>query len=475
MNGGSPTRDPIGERPLYRYDGPNGPVFSESVRDLLAQGVPRKLSIAGLRAYLEYGCACEPLTLIERISAVPPSFDVGAVVPREWKGPEDAQDAVTAALEASIARQMVPDAQGRVPAAFLSGGIDSGAIVALMRRTAPDAEIRTYCVTHEDPRTDERLWARKVADANGTQHTELMLTGEMIGRYLEDAISCYDQPSLDGLNFWFVSKLVSEAGEKTVLSGEGGDELFVGYGRFANQRLCERWARRLRMFPAAFGTLFMKWGPNDRVRKFGQLFGCRTDPYFESRRIFDRVTINALLRPDLREAVKTVEPYSATWYRTFGRHLPSEWINATSWKELRTVLLSMYLHDGYQVSRPFGLDVRTPLLDEALVNLMFTIPGEWKCSGEFLKPFLVRAAGAGLPRECVVRPKQGFSLPFDRYFNGTIRDRIDAFLFGGESRLFDAAALASFGRRYRAGKVYWSRVWTLFMLDDWCKRNGVEP
>ncbi len=475
MSGAPQMRDAVGGRPLYRYDGPRGAVFSDSVRDLLAKGAPRKLSIPGLRAYLEYGCACEPLTLIEGISAVPPSFDVGDVAPRDWKSPAEAQSAVTAALEAGVARAMSPDVRGRIPAALLSGGIDSGAIVALMRRVAPGAELRTYCVTHEDPRTDERTWARKVAEANGTRHTELMLTGEMIGRQLEDALACYDQPSVDGLNFWFASKLVREAGETAVLSGEGGDELFVGYGRFANQRLCARWAKRLRALPPALGALFMKWGPNDRIRKFGQLVGCRTDPYFEARRIFDRVAVDALLHPDLRTAAKAAEPYSEIWRRTFGRKLPRDWINATSWKELSTVLLSMYLHDGHQTSKPHGLEIRAPLLDAALLEIMYAIPGEWKCSPDCLKPLLVLAAGEGLPRECVLRPKRGFTLPFDRYFGGAIRSRIDDFLFGGETRIFDAAALARLGRRYRAGQATWSRVWTLFMVEDWCRRNGVSP
>lgn len=477
--------DNLSERSLYRYDKGMELSGSDSVRGLLARGVPRKLSAVGLRSYLEYGCVCEPLTLIEDVSAVRQTVvDEVERFRSAFKSAEETQTAVTAAVEESVRRELVPDEKGRLPAAFLSGGIDSGAIVAVMRRVAPDAEIRTYCVTHEDAKTDEREWARKVAEANGTKHVELMLTGDMIRDHIEEAIACYDQPSLDGLNFWFVSKLVSEMGEKVVLSGEGGDELFVGYGRFGNQRKCERWARRLGWLPSCLGVPFMKWGTNDKIRKFGQLVGCKTDPYFESRRIFDRYTINRLLRPELREAVRTAEPFSQVWQRTFGMAVPdassrrgrcpADWINTTSYKEMTTVLLSMYLHDGHQVSKPFGLDIRTPLLDPNLVSLMFSIPGDWKCSPDCLKPMLVKAAGSGLPWECVVRKKQGFTLPFDRYFNGTMKDRIDAFLFGGDTLLFDRRSLAQLGRVYRAGKTTWSRVWALFMVDDWCKRNQVE-
>ena len=470
----------------YQTNRGPSPLCSKSVRDLLSHGVPRKLSTVGLRSYLEYGCVCEPLTLIEGVSAARQTargcrqetgFEEEERVRPAFKSVAEAQTAVTAAVEESVRRELVPDAKGRLPAAFLSGGIDSSAIVSVMRRVAPDAEIRTYCVTHEDAKTDEREWARKVAEANGTKHVELMLTGDMIRDHIEEAIACYDQPSLDGLNFWFVSKLVSEMGEKVVLSGEGGDELFVGYGRFGNQRKCERWARRLGWLPSCLGVPFMKWGTNDKIRKFGQLVGCKTDPYFESRRIFDRYTISQLLRPELREAVRRAEPFSQVWQRTFGTGSlasAADWINATSYKEMTTVLLSMYLHDGHQVSRPFGLDIRTPLLDPKLVSLIFSIPGDWKCSPDCLKPMLVKAAGQGLPWECVVRKKQGFTLPFDRYFNGVMKDRIDAFLFGGDTLLFDPRSLARLGRAYRAGKTTWSRVWALFMVDDWCKRNQVE-
>ena len=462
----------LGDAPLYRWNRGAEFVYSDSVRDLLAKGAPRKLSVAGLRSYLEYGCVCEPLTLIEGVEAVPPRL---ARSDARFESADDAQKAVTAAVEDSIRRALAPDGAGRLPAALLSGGIDSSAVVAVMRRIAPDAEIRTYCVTHEDAMTDEREWARKVAEANGTKHVELMLTGDMIHDSIEEAIACYDQPSVDGLNFWFVSKLLSERGESTVLSGEGADELFVGYWRFRNQRNCERWARRLGWLPSCLGVPFMKWGPNDKVRKFGQLVGCKTDPYFESRRVFDRLAIGRLLRPELREPVAAAEPFSRTWQRTFGQDMPKDdWVNATSWKELTTVLLSMYLHDGHQTSRPFGLDIRAPLIDPKLAALVLAVPGGWKCSPECLKPLLVKAAGKGLPRACVVRKKQGFTLPFDRYFNGVMKERIDAFLFGGDTLLFDRSALEGVGRLYREGKTTWSRVWTLFMADDWCRRNRIE-
>ena len=480
-------RDEMGTEPLYFWE-KDSETAGNSVRGLLGKGVPCRLSLAGLRSYLEYGCVCEPLTLIDGVRCVPPGCELrnGQVI-QYWKPevelknwtPEAAQSAVTAAIENAVRRTMERDESNPVRAAFLSGGIDSGTIVAVMRRLlGKDAEIRTYCIMHEDPRTDERIWARKVAERNGTKHTELLLTGETIAQHMMEAVASYDQPSLDGINFWFASKLVSEAGEKTVMSGEGGDELFVGYDQFAKPRQMCRWAKLIGCLRGCFpvrpvGRFVDCHAPNEKWRKLGTLMASRVDPYFLSRRVFSDAQIESLLKPDIFDAMGKVPDYPETWYKCFGDGCPKDDdINAISWKEAYTVLLSMYLHDGWQLSIPFGLDVRTPLVDPALVSLVFSIPGAMKCAPEYLKPFLVRAAGEGYPVECATRKKQGFALPFDRYFKGELKERLDAFL-SGETLLFKRDALCSLGRHYAAGKVNWARIWSLFMIEDWCQRNKV--
>ena len=199
----------------------------------------------------------------------------------------------------------------------------------------------------------------------------------------------------------------------------------------------------------------------------------RYDPYFLSRRVFSDSQMEAILKPDIWQAIGSTRPYPETWDNCFGEGCPeTDLINAISWKETYTVLLSMYLHDGWQMSRPFGLDVRTPLSNPDLTSLLFTIPGALKCTPEYLKPLLVRAAGSGYPLECATRKKQGFALPFDRYFKGELKERLDAFL-SGETLLFKGEALRTLERQYAAGKVNWARIWSLFMVENWCQRNQV--
>lgn len=432
----------------------------ESVKARLAQGAVRKISPEGLWSYLAYGAVQAPWTILDglkdAVQLPRPSF-----VLAPWKSREEAQEAVIAALVGSVRRLCET---GTMPAAYLSGGIDSGALVALMRRVFC-GEIRTYCVTHEDARTDERRWARLVAERNGTRHVELPLTGEMIGRSLDEVVGLYDQPSMDGLNAYFAAKLITAAGEKSVVSGCAGDELFAGYGGFAKARFAAAVAPWVRWLPRSWGLTLTHLAPRESLRKLGMLVGCRGEPYFLTRRIFDDRRIAALMGEEVQ--MPPPEAYLPS-------DLPREFVNRVSWLELSTNLTSMYLRDSWQTAAPFGLDVRVPFLDEDLVQLLFSVPGEWKVAGDTPKPLLVRAAGEGLPAACVNRPKQGFSLPFDRYLSTTLKERVDDFLFGGNTKVFDARELSRVGKEYRRGRLHWGRVWALFMMESWCQANGMS-
>lgn len=472
-------RSEFGETPLYcRLDEKSGEVVSgTSVRDLLEKGAPRKLSREGLWSYLAYGCVYAPWTLIEGVYMVPPGCE--AVVgndgkfafPRYWTPSfktknwdrAEAQAAVTAELRRAIKAQTSGN-----PAAFLSGGIDSSAIVALWRQQY-DGEIRTYCVTHEDERTDERQWARMVAERNHTKHTELMLEDRMIRQWLDEAVASYDQPSLDGLNFWFATKLLKEqTDEKAMFSGEGGDELFMGYWQFLKHRLAYKYAPIMKRGPRWSGRLMDAVAPSEKVRKLAMLAGYRGEPYYVPRRILSDWQIAKVINPELRpasiEAVWTKDDYE----------LPDDLMNRISWLEMQNVTANMWMRDGYQTSSHNGIDIRTPLCDVRLAELLYSIPGAYKCDPAISKPMLVRAAGEGIPMECVTRKKQGFSLPFDRYFSGEVKDRVDEFLSGNNTRLFKPAVIREMGRQYRAGKLYWSRIWELFMVENWCRLNRVE-
>ena len=381
----SVRRPPFGETPLYySHKGSNGFVCGNSVRELLNKGVPRKLSRKGLFSYLAYGCVYHPYTLIEDVYAIPPGCEVevnnGEVKLRRYWTPsfkirdwqqDELQHELDAVLLRSVGAQVADS-----PAAFLSGGIDSSAIVALWRKQY-DGEIRTYCVTHEDERTDERKWARMVADRNHTKHTELMLDDRMIRDWLDEAVASYDQPSVDGLNFWFATRLLKETGKKVVLSGEGGDELFMGYWRFIKHQLAYKYAPLMRNLPKAVGKLLDFVAPGEKIRKLAMLAGFKGEPYYIPRRILSDWQIMKILRSELLDEAACLEDLELTVYP----ELPDDRLNRISYLELQTVVADMWNRDGYQTSAANGIEVRTPLLDVALAELLFTVPGHMKCNG----------------------------------------------------------------------------------------------
>lgn len=466
-------RDILGFNPLYYFDGLMGRQYADSVLKLLKQGAPRRLSAKGLLSYMLCGSVQEPFTLIDGVRSEP------SMIPADWLQlcekdwtMRSAQKAVEDALINAVKMTACRDA-------FLSGGIDSGAIVALMRQVWPKDEIRTYCVIHEDPRTDERKWARLTAERNGTKHTEFLLTNSFVKENIAAALDCYDQPSVDGINNYFASKFVAEAGVKTILSGEGGDELFVGYGQFAKLRMAYRYAPLCRFLPRWMGSLLTRTASSERVKKLGQMFGCRYDPYFLTRRQFDPDWIGRLLNPDLKLGMaedEIVEMYDEMqrFAGTKDVDLRGDVINRCSWMEQRHNLRSMYLRDGIQTSAPFGLEIKAPLMDDELVRLVMALPGSAKCDPKISKPLLVRAAGKGLPEECVFRKKQGFALPFDKYFREGLKGELESFVKEGGCGLFDAAEVRKIWTGYLAGRISWMRIWQVFVLDWWIRKNKIE-
>lgn len=489
-------RDEFGVKPLYCYfDAKERKLLhGPSVRELLEKGVPRKLSREGLFSYLSYGCVYTPLTLVEGVYSVPAGCEVvtgddGSISFRRYWNPsfttkkwsaEEAQSAVTRELRRAVIEQVTPpfpEAPGVTPAAFLSGGLDSSSIVALWRQQF-DGDIRTYCVKHEDARSEESRWARMVAEQNHTKHTELLLEDRLVKEWLDEAVSSYDQPSADGLNFWLATKLLKEqTDEKLVISGEGGDELFMGYNQFIKHRLAYKYAPLMRYLPRFAGAAIDALAPSEKYRKLAMLVGLKGDPYYTSRRMLTDWQIKKLINPDLLPSTRSLASIAsakeATSLLPEHQNMPSDLLNRISWLEMQTVVVDMWMRDGYQTSQHNGISVRTPLCDVKLAELLYTIPGEMKCSNEISKPLLVRAAGDGIPDAVVHRPKQGFSLPFDRYFSGEVKDRIDEFLSGTTTRLFKPAVIRDMGWRYRAGKLYWSRIWELFMVENWCTVNEV--
>lgn len=484
------ARDHLGVKPLYYRFRDDVFLFASEVRALLATGLTgTKLDYDGLRSYLAYGSVQEPFTMVQGIRSLEAGnfmvWDKGAArTERYWKLPQPEPGSYNVSkklyeeaahcLFDAVDSQLISD----VPlGAFLSGGIDSTAIAALMRQSNK-GKVRTFSIVFNEKAFDERDWSRLAAREIGTEHAELELTGEMVRRDLPEALKSFDQPSTDGFNTYYVSKAVREAGLTVALSGVGGDELFGGYGGFWKPLLMERCHLAMQNFPSFTRSIlsraFGAWGRGEVMRKVAEVLVATRHPYLLSRRMFSDLQSIQLLSPDI--------PFTGAWEEeAFGR-LEREVkcydpINRISAFELQTYMRSTLLRDTDQMSMAHALEVRVPLIDPLLVEFCFTVQGNRKIENGQPKPLLTRPLGDLLPKACVHRSKRGFVLPFQFWLQGVLEKEMRAsFEDAGpqKSKPFDAGALANLWGEYQAGRVSWSRIWAIFVLRRWMQQNGVE-
>src|SRR5216684_4244227 len=324
------ARDPLGIKPLYYSQTEDGFAFASELRALLASGaVPRKLSTDALTSYLLFGSVSEPLTLVENVFSLPPGHRLLLHVPdrrrtpraRPWWDPRRSPAArdplrprnfttavprVRALLEDSVRAHLIAD----VPVGlFLSSGLDSSAIAAFAARAQKG--IQSFTLSFPDTPYDEAPLARRVAEATGTKHTEIPLQGaNMLARF-DEAVSALDQPTMDGVNTYFVSWAARQVGLKVALSGLGGDELFGGYPTFVDAPRLARLMRlawfvprpvRLAMAPLLRAAIAQR-STRDAARKAVSAWlspDALPHAYFFSRALFPTTELRRLIEPRFR-------------------------------------------------------------------------------------------------------------------------------------------------------------------------------
>ena len=506
------ARDRTGIKPLYYAKVDGTLLFASEVRALLASGcIHPSLSTEALTAYLLFGSVSEPITLVEGIFSLPPGHCISiladdsvqapepkpywsisrALGARAESGPLSKNSRVCGGSPASQVRALLEDAVrshliSDVPlGVFLSSGIDSTAIAALA--TVVQKEIHTFTVSFPDTEFSEAEIARRTAQRLGTQHREVVISGDEMVARLDEAIRALDLPSMDGINTYFVSRAARQAGLKVALSGLGSDELFGGYTSFrATAKIgsiatvagfVPQEARRLlalgmksmnifRSSPDAFRKASAAWlEPN--------LF---PDPYFFTRMLF---TPQAFA-PSLRGS--TVAWNSMPWYQWLtsaaqqSRSLDR--FTRISWLELRSYLVNTLLRDTDSMSMRNSLEVRVPFLDTPLVEYVLGLPESVKRSARGPKALLVEALGDLLPEEIVNQPKRTFTFPWERWMRGKLGERV-AIGLGDWAPALEAGLDHRFAqgvwRNFLRGRTTWSRPWSLYVLNEWVKRNLGSP
>lgn len=478
------ARDPLGIKPLYYYAVGNQLLFASELRALLASGlVPRRLSVAGVDSYLACGAVQSPLTIVEGIRQLLPGHclevkacdnggvelvDVEYARREDQQAPGDRTEAVArlrAELEESLRFHLVSDVPLGV---FLSGGMDSSALVAMMS-SITNQRPKTFSVVFDEVKFSEAPFSRTVAERFETDHHEIRLTERDLIEMLPDAIDAIDQPTMDGINTFVVSRAVKQADVTVALSGLGGDELFAGYPSFRRaMRVAAMSGVSKRVLRAAAGVGKVALNGSVQRHKFWQLANSNAEPadvYRISRQLFSS---DYMTRITGREA--RVPEYSN------GNHHDA--INTISRLELNGYMTNTLLRDTDAMSMAHSLEVRVPFVDTQVVDYVLSLPGEWKLTrGSRPKALLADAVADLLPRDFMSRPKMGFTLPFEKWMQHDLRSEISSVFHDPR---FSAAGLnagtvkkiwQNFLDKPRA--VGWSRPWSLYVLAKWCERNGV--
>jgi asparagine synthase (glutamine-hydrolysing) len=308
---------------------------------------------------------------------------------------------------------------------------------------------------------------------------------------MDEVLGALDQPSADGVNTFFVSWAAREVGLKVALSGLGGDELFAGYPTFASVPKLERLAVMAHLFPGAVRRVTRKlvqgvlanFMARDAAAKGAAAWsdtGKLPHAYFFARAMFVPEDLRALIEPRFRPSSiaadgTTLEPTWMGWLqRAADESRRMEPVGAVSWLEMRCYMANMLLRDTDSVSMARSLEVRVPLLDTPLVEFMCALPDEARRVKGRQKALLVDALKDMLPPEIVDQKKRTFTLPWEQWLRGALRPKIEASF--GEIGASLQGHLKQDGvknvwRAFLAGQTTWSRVWAIFVLNEWCKRN----
>ncbi|HWH59772.1 MAG TPA: asparagine synthase (glutamine-hydrolyzing) [Terriglobales bacterium] len=492
------ARDRLGIKPLYYAFADGKLFFSSEIRALRASGsIPPRLNAQAVSGYLLFGCACEPMSLIEGIFSVPPGY-CGYVsadkplsfVPKPYWTLVDASNSihsgaapveqVRAALEDSVRCHLIADVPVGV---FLSGGLDSTALAAIAARQ--NASVKTFTLAFTEQDFSEAASARSTSARLGTEHSELLLTGDDMLSRLDEAVSGFDQPSADGINTYFASWAARQAGLKVALSGLGSDELFGGYSTFQAVPRLSRLMRAGKYLPqslrrslARAALSFFNGSVNsDPARKAASAFVQPEDfphPYFFNRMLFTPDAVAALRKSS--ESSK-----GSDWWQWFANTSSEagqlDSFTAVSWLESRSYLVNMLLRDTDTMSMCNSLEVRVPFLDDTLLRTVLSCPQSKKNHKEHRKALLVEAIRDLIPADLIRQPKRTFTLPWEVWLRGPLRERVSSSLSNCDpslAEIIDIDAVSNVWQDFLAGRRSWSRPWAIFVLNEWTKRNITE-
>lgn len=479
------ARDRLGIKPLYYSTDGSALTFSSEMKGILKLGSNNALDLTSLASYLHLLYVPQPRTIFQAISALPPghflTWEDGHIrVERYWdiarfperRSYEDTVEQLRALLQLVLRQHLVSD----VPlGAFLSGGLDSSTLVALMAQNS-SAPVRTYCMTFGEGEGlyDERKYARLVADHLGTTHTEIPVKPDLVND-MPAMVRHFDEPF--GNPTALLVYLLSKETRKHVtvaLSGDGGDEAFLGYPRYQGAWL----ARSYDSVPRFLRSMVAHGiAPSIRESSIGDHRGRRIREFLASgAKSFDHMyedwiayftidEISELLgRRDLEETARVIP--------TFFADAPGgDLVDRANYVDLKTFLPNNILRYSDRMSMAHALEVRVPFCDHRLIEFMAGISANQKMHRLECKRLFKDAVRPWLPPQILKRKKLGFNPPMGIWINRELRDMVDEQLGVGRLRrqgFFDPGAVQRMIAAHRAGRRDYSlHIWSLLVFQTW--------
>ena len=481
------ARDRLGVKPLYYYHSDDQFIFASELRAILtAFNGKRKIDETAIAEYFRYQSIGFPFSPVEGIKQMEAGTwmrirDGKIRTETYWdpitnrfdfkfKDKKQVEEKVKELMLQSVKRRLVSD----VPVgAFLSGGIDSSAVVGLMVE-AGDPSPKTFTISFDEADYDESRYAEIVAKKFNTDHTRIHLKPEVMLEELTHALDAMDVPTGDGINTYIVSKAIHEQGIRVALSGVGGDELFAGYPIFLNYISLhqKRWIWSTPMFARTLaGGLLGNGAKKDRIRQMIKL----SSPAIEN----SYPVFRQLISPDTMHRLTNL---NGSDQQTLSRQLISKRTELARLPFYSQVTAAEYmgytqqtlLKDTDQMSMAHSLEIREPFFDQDLVEFVMSVPDHFKVP-VYPKSLLVESLKPMLPDEIVHRKKQGFVFPWKEWIKNELRSFCETHINEMAKRDFiQGVNLKNTWNRFLKGDpdIRWQEMWLFVVLNYWMDKNG---
>jgi len=478
------ARDRLGIKPLYYAERDGELMFASELKPILQLGrVPRELDWEAVRHLFTFLVTPPAQSIVAGVKKLEPArvatardgsslrieryWDVDFAEPAHQATEGELVEQLRGLLEESVALHQVSD----VPVgAFLSGGVDSSAVVATMSRLNSQP-VKTFSVGFADDDFSELAPARKVASLYGTEHHELVLEPDVVP-LIDEFAWFLDEPFGDtsAIATYMVSKLAAEH-VKVVLTGDGGDEIFAGYDKYVVEdrgRAYDLMPGSLRRAAGAVGAVMPEGMRGRRFLRHFALDGARR--YLDAQSIVHPDEMDTLFTPEAAARMAPYDPWTASM-----AHLDAgpDWMSAVQYGDLQTYLPLDVLTKVDRMTMAHSIEARPPLLDHRLVEFAATIPPHLRYRNGTTKYLFKQALRGVLPDAIIDRRKQGFAVPLARWFRGPLFGYARDVLLSASSRERGVLSPAAVERRlqlHQRGRDLDLQLWTMLSFELWCRR-----